>query len=115
LHTHNGGESTEHLREVIVPAKVSPYHRGASAARKFATMTLLACQLAACASAGGIGSDVQIAGDEKGGKIVGGVREGGTRPAMTAVTAHCVKYNKKAFVTQMEAPAQGGALAFVCL
>ena len=101
--------------ESIVPTQRPALPRGTSRTLKLAALAILVCQLAACAGAGGLGSDVQIAGDEKGGKVVGGVREGGTRPAMAAVTAHCVKYNRKAFITQMEAPAQGGALAFVCL
>ena len=90
------------------------------APRSLAILALLALLplIAACettgtsapASGGGM-----IAGDEKGGKVVGGVKEGGTQQAMAAVTAHCAQYNKKAFITQMEAPAQGGLMAFVCL
>ncbi len=73
--------------------------------------------IAACETTGAsaIGGGATIAGDEKGGKVVGGVKEGGTQLAMAAVTAHCAQYNKKAFLTQMEAPAQGGLMAFSCL
>ena len=74
--------------------------------------------MAACGTTGASvigGGGATIAGDEKGGKVVGGVKEGGTQQAMAAVTAHCTQYNKKAFITQMEAPVQGGLLAFVCL
>jgi hypothetical protein len=73
--------------------------------------------IAACETTGtsAIGGGATIAGDEKGGKVVGGVKEGGTQQAMAAVTAHCAQYNKKAFLTQMEAPAQGGLMAFTCL
>jgi hypothetical protein len=74
---------------------------------------LAACETTGTSAIGGSG--VSIAGDEKGGKVVGGVKEGGTQQAMTAVTAHCAQYNKKAFITQMEAPATGGLMAFVCL
>jgi hypothetical protein len=85
------------------------------------TFMALSGFLAGCASAGGAGpglsaGDAAVVGDEKGGKIAGGVGEGGkTAASMSAVTAHCAKYGKKAFVTQMEAPAQGGLVAFVCL
>ena len=78
-------------------------------------ISLLTTACAGTGTGGGLGSDSTIAGDEKGGKLVGGLKEGGTPAAMSSVTAHCAKYNKKAFVTQMESPAQGGALAFVCL
>jgi hypothetical protein len=84
----------------------------------FALLALLPL-IAACETTGtstpGTGGSGMIAGDEKGGKVVGGVKEGGTQQAMAAVTAHCAQYNKKAFITQMEAPAQGGLMAFVCL
>jgi hypothetical protein len=72
-----------------------------------------ACETTGTSALGGSG--VSITGDEKGGKVTGGVKEGSTQQAMAAVTAHCAQYNKKAFITQMEAPAQGGLMAFVCL
>lgn len=74
--------------------------------------------LAGCAGAGAggsFGSDPEVAGDEKGGRLVGGLKDGQTPAAMRSVTAHCAKYGKKSFVTQMESPAQGGLLTFVCL
>lgn len=83
-----------------------------------AVMMTLSLALGGCAggTAGMLGADSGVIGDERGGKIPGGVGEGGkTAASMRAVTAHCAQYGKKAFVTQMEAPAQGGLLAFVCL
>ncbi|MGZ3410869.1 MAG: hypothetical protein ACXWKC_17120 [Xanthobacteraceae bacterium] len=87
---------------------------------KILTFVALSGLLAACASGGAggglAGGDPNVVGDEKGGRITGGVGEGGTTAAsMRAVTAHCAKFGKKAFVTQMESPAQGGLIAFVCL
>jgi hypothetical protein len=85
--------------------------------RRMATLVALAVLLpliAGCAGMAGAG-DYSVAGDEKGGKIVGGVGEGRTAGAMRAVNAHCAKYGKKPFITQMESPAQGGLMAFVCL
>ena len=95
--------------------------RTTSAASRVVSLFTLAALLpliAACETTGtsALGSSgVSITGDEKGGKVAGGVKEGGTQQAMSAVTAHCAQYNKKAFITQMEAPAQGGLMAFVCL
>jgi hypothetical protein len=82
----------------------------------FAAIAALSVLVAGCANSGGaLGTDPTIAGDEKGGKVVGGVKEGDTPAATRAVTAHCAQYGKKAFITQMEAPAQGGLMVFVCL
>jgi hypothetical protein len=75
----------------------------------------LAPLLVACASTGIGSGDPSVVGDEKGGKIAGGVSEGNTAAAMRSVTAHCAQYGKKAFITQMESPAQGGLMVFVCL
>lgn len=95
-------------------------NRNSPARRRLAILALAALLplIAACETTGTSavgGSGATIAGDEKGGKVVGGVKEGGTQQAMAAVTAHCAQYNKKAFLTQMEAPAQGGLMAFTCL
>lgn len=92
--------------------------RAAQTRRAMLALLALTPLLAACETTGTStlgGSSVSIAGDEKGGKVVGGVKEGGTQQAMAAVTAHCAKYNKRAFITQMEAPATGGLMVFVCL
>ena len=96
-----------------------PDHDHSATPTRFVTLAILAVLLplvAGCAGGGGMGGgDVNVVGDEKGGKIAGGVGEGRTATTMRAVTAHCAKYGKKSFVTQMESPAQGGLVAFVCL
>ena len=87
--------------------------RGCIAA--FLMVAALSGLLSACASGGVTGTDPAAVGDDKGGKIAGGVGEGNTAAAMRSVTAHCAKYGKKAFITQMESPTRGGLMAFVCL
>jgi hypothetical protein len=71
--------------------------------------------LAGCAgsvSSDGPGSP-NVTGDEKGGKIAGGVSGGTSAPAMGLVTAHCQRFGKKGFITQMDYDA--GTLTFQCL
>jgi hypothetical protein len=71
--------------------------------------------LAGCA--GSVSSDgpssPNVTGDEKGGKIAGGVSGGTSAPAMGLVTAHCQRFGKKGFITQMDYDA--GTLTFQCL
>jgi hypothetical protein len=108
------------MTEILPRRRRAPLYARPKASTLLA-LSVLASALAGCASAGGVspglgGGDVSVVGDEKGGKIANGVGEGGrTAASMQAVTAHCAKYGKKAFVTQMEAPTQGGLVAFVCL
>jgi hypothetical protein len=74
--------------------------------------------LAGCASSGGglVGSGgLEVSGDENGGKIPKAVSPDTTKSAMQLVTAHCAKYGKKAFITRMDSPDQGGLMAFQCL
>jgi hypothetical protein len=76
--------------------------------------------LAGCAgSAGGSGSSEAVAdpagmtGDERGGKIPGGV--GGPTAQASAyelVNAHCAKYGKKGFITRMDF--ETGTMTFEC-
>jgi hypothetical protein len=53
-----------------------------------------------------------VTGNQSGGKIPGGVND---MPAsMAAASAHCMKFNKKAQITQMAAPSEGAMMAFEC-
>ena len=53
-----------------------------------------------------------VTGDQRGGKIPNGVND--TPAAMNAAIAHCAKFGKKAVITQMAAPSEGGLMAFEC-
>jgi hypothetical protein len=72
--------------------------------------------LAGCAATGGSeldGVSLNVTGDDKGGKIPGGVGGANTRVAMGLVTAHCAKFGKKGVITQMDFDT--GLMAFQCL
>lgn len=83
-----------------------------------AIVAVAAACLAGCAGPGGgagaVSSGLSVTGNEKGGKIPGGVGGGNTTAAMSLVTAHCAQYGKKAFITRMELPTDGGLMAFEC-
>ena len=61
--------------------------------------------------ASGSAAGVTVTGDERGGKIPNGV---GNPAAMNAVRTHCQQFGKKAYITQMNLPSEGGLLAFEC-
>ncbi len=62
--------------------------------------------LAAGASASG------VTGDQRGGRIPNGMAD--VPASMQAATDHCAKYGKKAQITQMAAPSEGGLIGFEC-
>jgi hypothetical protein len=70
--------------------------------------------LAGCASAGlsGGAGGLNVAGDEKGGKISGGAEGANMAAAMALVIGHCEKFGKKGFITKMDY--DGGTLTFEC-
>jgi hypothetical protein len=73
--------------------------------------------LAGCGTSGGgegASGGLSVTGDEKGGKIAGGVGGTHTSAAMQLVTAHCAKYGRKGVITRMDLPAEGGMMAFQC-
>lgn len=73
--------------------------------------------LAGCSSSGGgerISGELSVTGDEKGGKIPGGVGGANTSAAMQLVTAHCAKYGRKGVIIRMDLPAEGGMMTFQC-
>ena len=84
---------------------IKPKPRKAAAALAFAAL------LAGCAGTGGTGA-LTVTGNELGGRIPNGMSD--VRSAMTAATAHCSKYNKRALLTVMQTQAEGGAVAFDC-
>jgi hypothetical protein len=81
--------------------------------RKTCTALVLAALsfLAQCANSGSSDalSPVRITGDEKGGRTEGGVSTSG---AMDLVTAHCEKFGRKGFITQMNF--ESGTMTFEC-
>jgi hypothetical protein len=70
--------------------------------------------IAGCASSGfgGGSADLNVAADEKGGKISGGAEGANMAAAMALVTGHCEKFGKKGFITKMDY--DGGTLTFEC-
>ncbi len=78
-------------------------------------MTGLGAGLGGCAGVAGSTSGLTVIGDADGGKIPGAVSPDTTKAAMQMVTAHCAQYGKKAFITRMDSPADGGLMAFQCL
>jgi hypothetical protein len=75
------------------------------------TAALLAL-LAGCAGQREIGSDINVIGDQSGGKIPGGVSR--AQAASNAARAHCAKFNKKTYITQWVVPSEGDLVAFEC-
>ena len=79
---------------------------------RIAVITALLALLAGCAGQGGIGGDVNVIGDQSGGKIPDGVSR--AQASTDAARAHCAKFNKKTFITHWVAPSEGGLIAFEC-
>ena len=82
--------------------------------RPVALLVLLGFVTAGCAGRTDVasGQGPTVIGDQRGGKIPRGVDD--TPAAMNAAVAHCARFGKKAQLTQMEAPSQGGLMAFEC-
>ena len=79
---------------------------------RIAVIAALMALLAGCAGGGEIGSDINVIGDQSGGKIPNGVSH--AQAASNAARAHCAKFNKKTYITHWVAPAEGGLVAFEC-
>jgi signal peptidase I len=77
---------------------------------RIAVMTALLPLLAGCA--GQIGSDVNVIGDQSGGKIPNGVSH--AQAASNAARVHCAKFNKKTYITQWVVPTEGDIIVFEC-
>jgi ABC-type sugar transport system substrate-binding protein len=78
---------------------------------RIAALAALAALAAGCAGQGGTGG-LSAAGDERGGKVP--YSAGNMQAAMSAVRAHCAKFGKKSFITQMNPSGEGGLMAFEC-
>jgi hypothetical protein len=71
--------------------------------------------LAGCATSAGIGdTGSNITGDENGGRISSSVGRSNSRQvsAFQMVTAYCLKFEKKGFITQMDF--ETGVMTFEC-
>src|SRR5215203_5878610 len=73
--------------------------------------------IAGCATSdglGGIGDRANITGDENGGRISSSVGKSNSRQssAFQMVTAYCLKFEKKGFITQMDF--ETGVMTFEC-
>jgi hypothetical protein len=81
--------------------------------RRLAIALALTASLAGCAGTASPGTgSLSATGDQLGGKIPNGMSD--VPAAMSAATAHCAKYGKKAMLTQMATQAEGGLVAFEC-
>ena len=79
---------------------------------RIAAIAALVALMAGCAGPSLTGTGLNMTANELGGKIPNGVSN---MPASgNAARAHCAQFGKKAQITQMDAPSQGGMLAFEC-
>ena len=75
--------------------------RVVSLVKSSALITYLALALAACASGTIASGDLQVTGDENGGRISDAI--GPAQPqAMRLITDYCAKHDKKGFITRMD-------------
>jgi hypothetical protein len=79
---------------------------------RIAVITALVALLPGCAGGGQIGSDVNVIGDQSGGKIPNGVSH--AQAASNAARVHCAKFNKKTYITQWLIPTEGDLIVFEC-
>jgi hypothetical protein len=85
-------------------------------AERFARTALVLALLAVAAGCAGQSEVAAVGpavmGNERGGKIPKGVDD--VPAAMNAVVAHCARFGKKAVITQMATPSEGGLMVFEC-
>jgi hypothetical protein len=77
-----------------------------------AVAVLLLAFLSGCANQSATGRLPTVTGDQRGGRIPNGMAN--VPAAMSAARAHCSGFARKAEITQMQAPSEGGLIAFEC-